>query len=228
MRLNSNKPGAPFARIKPIAFALLWAALIAQAIWMTAHHFRLHEPWSSMSYPLTYAAPFLLLALTGGRIRGIASLLRLPLAVAFLDAVADRLGLLGPHGTPGVAWGDFAHFISYTARLNAFMPAATIPALAVLATIGETTFGIALIFGIYLPVAAIGSATLLFLFATAMTIAGFSQFSYGVYLMAAGALALSTVDASLLSMDSFLQSRRNNFEPDSHHRADRDTDTVHL
>lgn len=173
-----------------------------------------------MSYPLTYAAPFLLLALTGGRVRGIASLLRLPLAVAFLDAVADRLGLLGPHGTPGVAWGDFAHFISYTARLNAFMPAATVPALAVLA--------IALIFGIYLPVAAIGSAALLFLFATAMTIAGFSQFSYGVYLMAAGALALSTVDASLLSMDSFLQSRRNNFEPDSHHRADRDTDTVHL
>jgi len=38
-----------------------------------------------------------------------------------------------------------------------------------------------------------------------MTISGFSQFAYGVYLMAAGALALSTVDASLLSMDSLLR-----------------------
>lgn len=51
----------------------------------------------------------------------------------------------------------------------------------------------------------LGSGTLLFLFGTAMTISGFSQFAYGVYLMAAGALALSTVDASLLSMDSLLR-----------------------
>ena len=213
MRLNSDKPAALFARIKSTAFSLLWLALTAQAVWMAIHHFRLNEPWSSMSYPLTYAVPFLLLALTGGRVRWIASLLRLPLAIAFLDAVADRLGLLGPHGTAGVAWGDFAHFISYTARLNAFMPGSTIPALAVLATIGETTFGIALLFGIYLSFAAIGSAILLFLFATAMTISGFSQFSYGVYLMAAGALALSTVDASSLSLDAFLRPRRSKIHP---------------
>jgi uncharacterized membrane protein YphA (DoxX/SURF4 family) len=229
MKLNSDKPAALFARIRPAAFALLWVVLIAQAVWMTIHHFRLQEPWSSMSYPLTYAAPFFLLALTGGRVRWIASLLRLPLAVAFLDAVADRLGLLGPHGAPGVAWGDFAHFINYTARLNTFMPPATIPTLAVLATLGETTFGIALLLGIFLPAAATGSAVLLFLFATAMTISGFSQFSYGVYLMAAGALALSTVDASLLSVDSLLQSRRRKLESNPHQRSvDRNTNTVHL
>jgi uncharacterized membrane protein YphA (DoxX/SURF4 family) len=226
MQFKSDKPAALFARIKPTAFALLWLALTAQAVWMAIHHFRLYEPWSSMSYPLTYAAPFLLLALTGGRVRWIASLLRLPLAVAFLDAVADRLGLLGPHGTPGVAWGDFPHFINYTARLNAFMPQATIPTLAVLATIGETTFGLALLLGIYLPVATIGSAALLFLFATAMTVSGFSQFSYGVYLMAAGALALSTIDASLLSVDSILQSWRGKFK---HQRnVDRNTNPAHL
>ena len=213
MRLNSDKPAAFFARIKSTAFALLWLALTAQAVWMAIHHFRLNEPWSSMSYPLTYATPFVMLALTGGRVRWIASILRVALAIAFLSAVADRVGLLGPHGTPGVAWGDFAHFISYTARLNAFMPATTIPVLAVLATIGETTFGIALLFGICLPFAAIGSAILLFLFATAMTISGFSQFSYGVYLMAAGALALSTVDASLLSVDAFLRPRRSKTHP---------------
>ncbi len=229
MRLNSDKPAALFARIKPTAFALLWVALIAQAVWMTVHHFRLHEPWSSMSYPLTYAAPFLLLALTKGRVRWIASLLRLPLAIAFLDAVADRLGLLGPHGAPGVAWGDFAHFINYTARLNSFLPTTAAPVLAVLATIGETSLGIALLFGVYLAATAMGASALLFLFATAMTISGFFQFSYGVYLMAAGALALSTVDASLLSVDSFLQSRRSNFESGSHQRSvDRNTNTVRL
>ena len=204
-----NNPSAkariqPPASLKLAAFALLWLALIAQAIWMGFHHFRLHEPWSSMSYPLTFAMPFLFLAVTYGRTRWIASLLRLPVAAAFLDAVADRLGFLGPHGAPGVAWGDFTHFIAYTAVLNPFMPHATIPALAVLATIGESTFGITLLLGIRLRLAAIGAAALLFLFATAMTISGFSQFSYGVYLMSAGMLALSTVDASLFSVDAIL------------------------
>jgi len=196
-----------FAALKPIAFLLLWLALAAQTLWTVSHHFRLHEPWSSMSYPLTYAAPFLLLALTYGRVRWIASLLRLPLAVAFLSAVCDRLGLLGAPGAPGVGWGDFAHFVHYTARVNSFMPAATIFPLAVLATVAETLFGVALLLGIRIPIVAFGSAVLLFFFATAMTISGFSQFAYGVYLMAAGALALSTVDASLLSVDAFFKSR---------------------
>jgi putative oxidoreductase len=196
------------ASLKLAAFTVLWLALIAQAIWMGIHHFRLHEPLSSMSYPLTYAMPFLFLALTYGRVRWIAALLRLPIAAAFLDAVADRLGFLGPHGTPDVAWGDFTHFIAYTAVLNPFMPHATIPVLAVLATIGETTFGITLLLGIRLHLAAIGSAALLFLFATAMTISGFSQFSYGVYLMSAGMLALSTVDASLFSVDAILGKKK--------------------
>jgi uncharacterized membrane protein YphA (DoxX/SURF4 family) len=208
MNPRAEAPAQTFASLKLAAFAILWLALIAQAIWMGLHHFRLHEPWSSLSYPLTYAVPFLFLALTYGRIRWIASLLRLPVAAAFLDAVADRLGLLGPHGTPDVAWGDFTHFIAYTATLNSFLPHAVIPALAVLATLCETTFGITLLLGIRLRIAAIGSAALLFLFATAMTISGFSQFSYGVYLMAAGTLALSTVDASLFSVDAILTRKK--------------------
>jgi hypothetical protein len=206
---ESMKPNAEAsiqtpASLKLAAFTLLWVALITQAIWMGLHHFRMHEPWSSMTYPLTFALPFLFLAVTYGRVRWIASLLRFPVAVAFLDAVTDRLGLLGPHGTPGVAWGDFSHFIAYTAMLNPFLPHAAIPALAVLATLCESIFGFTLLLGIRLRIAAIGSAALLFLFATAMTIAGFSQFSYGVYLMSAGMLALSTVDASLFSVDSIM------------------------
>lgn len=195
------------AGTRSAAFVLLWLALAAQAIWMLVHHFRLHEPWNSMSYPLMFAAPFLLLALTRGRVRWIASLMRLPISIAFLEAVADRLGFLGPHGAPGVSWGDFAHFVRYTGEVNSFMPHGAIFFLAVAATICETLFGLTLLFGVRIPLAAVGSAALLFLFATAMTISGFSQFSYGVYLLAAGALALSTVDASLLSVDALLRRR---------------------
>lgn len=42
--------------------------------------------------------------------------LRLALAAGFLSAVADRLGLWGPPGTPGVAWGGFGPFLAYTGR----------------------------------------------------------------------------------------------------------------
>jgi len=101
-----------------------------------------------MWYPLTLAAPFLLLVLTGGRIHWLTSMLRLPLAFAFLEAVADRLGLLGLFGAPGVAWGDFKHFIDYTAQINPFLPSAVIPAVAVLATICEISFGLGLLFGV--------------------------------------------------------------------------------
>jgi uncharacterized membrane protein YphA (DoxX/SURF4 family) len=200
--VDSLKSSAPVRRF---AFALLWLAAIAQVAWMLFHHFRLQESWGSMWYPLTLAVPFLLLALTGGRIRWIASMLRLPLAFAFLEAVADRLGLLGSSG-PGVAWREF---VDYTAKINPLLPSAVIPVVAVLATICEISFGLGLLFGVKIRFVALGAAALLFLFGTAMTTSGFSQFAYGVYLMAAGALALSTVDASLLSLDSLLRWRKN-------------------
>ncbi len=39
------------------------------------------------------------------------------LAAGFLSAVADRFGLWGPTGTPGVAWGGFDPFLVYTRKL---------------------------------------------------------------------------------------------------------------
>lgn len=161
----------------------------------------------SMSWPLEFALPFLLLLLSGGRVRWIASLLRLPVSIAFLSAVCDRLGLLGKPGTPGVAWGDFGNFIAYTAQVDSFLPAFTIPALAVVATLCESACGIGLLLGWRIRWFALGSAVLLFLFATAMIISNLSQFTYAVYAMAAGAWALSTVDASLLSIDSMARLR---------------------
>jgi uncharacterized membrane protein YphA (DoxX/SURF4 family) len=192
---------------KRIAFLVLALALTAQIAWMAYNHFRRGAAWLSMSYPMEFALPFLLLLITGGRVRWIAALMRLPIAISFLSAVGDRLGLLGGPGTPGVAWGNFANFVAYTAQVNSFMPVAIAPVLAVAATICESTFGIALLFGWRIRLFALGSAGLLFLFATAMTISGFSQFAYGVYAICAGAWALSTVDSSLLSVDLILHRR---------------------
>lgn len=188
-----------------MAFSLLWLTLIAQTLWMLLQHLHHHAFWGSMWYPLIFTISFLLFALTHGHALWVTTMQRLLLGAAFLQAVSDRLGLLGPPGSPGIVWGDFAHFIHYTARVNSFMPVTIIPSLAVLATIAEIFLGLALVVGIRISAAAIGSFILLFLFATAMTASGLSQFAYGVYMMAAGALALSTVDASWLSADFYMK-----------------------
>jgi uncharacterized membrane protein YphA (DoxX/SURF4 family) len=65
-----------------------------------------------------------------------------------------------------------------------------------------------MLLGIYTRASAIGSAALLFTYATAMTISGLSQFEYGVYLMCAGSLALAAVDASFFSVDALVRWRK--------------------
>jgi uncharacterized membrane protein YphA (DoxX/SURF4 family) len=69
-----------------------------------------------------------------------------------------------------VAWGDFQHFVHYAGMVNSFLPARVIPAVAGMATIAETTFGLGLVLGIYRRYVALGSAVLLLLFALAMTV----------------------------------------------------------
>jgi putative oxidoreductase len=208
MNSNSGEHGYTFRSIRLWLLVLLWLALAAQMIWIGLQHFRGHRPWSSMWYPIVFIAPCLAVALSGGCVRWIAAILRILIALAFLQAVADRFGLLGPPGTAGVAWGTFARFIHYTGIVNSFLPAALIPAVAVLATIGETVFGLTMLLGIRIRWAAVGSAVLLFLFATAMSISGLSQFSYGVYMICAGAAMLSLIDASFLSLDAAFSSKR--------------------
>jgi putative oxidoreductase len=95
---------------------------------------------------------------------------RVALGASFLSAVADRFGLWGAPGKPGVAWGDFQHFAQYAGMVNSFLPARVIPAVAWAATIAETTFGLGLVLGIYKRVVTLGSAALLLMFALAMSI----------------------------------------------------------
>lgn len=115
--------------------------------------------------------------------------LRIALGSAFLSAVADRFGLWGKYG----GWGNFANFTHYTAQVNSFMPAFTIPFLAWAATVCESAFGILLILGLWPRWVALGAAILLAMFGTAMAISfGIkTPLDYSVFSASAGALLLA-------------------------------------
>lgn len=114
---------------------------------------------------------------------------RLALGAAFLWGVLSRSGLLGAD----VGYGSWANFVRYTAKVNSFMPAFTIPFLAWAATVCELVLGIALIIGVRLRWAAWGSAVLLVLFGTAMAISfGIgSPLDYSVFSASAAAVLLA-------------------------------------
>lgn len=108
-------------------------------------------------------------------------------------------------------WGDFGHFIAYTAHVNSFLPSAWAPALAVLATIAEVCLGIALIFGIWTRAAAVGSAALFAAFGIAMTISfGVKRpLDFSVFTDCAAALLLAAVPSYRWTLDSLFGAARN-------------------
>lgn len=110
---------------------------------------------------------------------------RVALAAAFISAVGSRLGLWGHN--------NFAAFEQYTAEVNSFMPAWSIPFLARAATVCELSLGVALLVGARLRWFALGSAVLLAVFGTAMAVSfGIkSPLDYSVFSASAGALLLA-------------------------------------
>jgi putative oxidoreductase len=113
--------------------------------------------------------------------------LRIALATAFLSSVAGRLGLWGKYGS------GWEKFVKYTESVNWYLPVAVVPAVAILATILETCFGLALLVGWQTRKAALGSSVLLTLFAVAMFSGDpKSPFDYSVFTAAFGALTLAT------------------------------------
>src|SRR5262249_53158307 len=73
--------------------------------------------------------------------------LRFALAAGFLSGVADRFGLWGPPGTPGVAWGGFDPFLAYTGKLLWYLPPALVPAAGWAATVLEVVLAVGLVAG---------------------------------------------------------------------------------
>lgn len=119
--------------------------------------------------------------------------MRMALATGFLSAVADRFGLWGPIGTPGVSWGGFARFLEYTATLLPFLSTTLVTVAGWAATAAEITLGVALLVGVRVRLAALASGILLLTFAIAMTTAlgPEAPLSYSVWTAAAGAFLLA-------------------------------------
>ncbi len=115
---------------------------------------------------------------------------RATLGIGFLSGIADRFGLWRGRN---VGYGNFDGFLGYTAKVNSFMPATSIPFLAWSATIAELVLGLLLLAGVWLRWTALASALLLILFGTAMAISfGLkSPLDYSVFSASATALLLA-------------------------------------
>lgn len=182
--MTGQRPATP-AQVRTAALVLLWLALAAQLAWTFLYASR---DAATLTRPGVFTVAFLLVALTGGRVGWIALIGRLVVGAAFLTALLPR-------------FTDFERFVRYTARVNSFLPGDVIPTVAVVATACECVLCVCMLLGIKTRWAAAGSALLLCLFATAMTISGLSQAEWAVYVLSAGAFTLATTDASLLSVD---------------------------
>jgi uncharacterized membrane protein YphA (DoxX/SURF4 family) len=123
------------------------------------------------------------------RIDWVALFARLALGAAFLSGIASRFGWWGA----GLGYGSWANFVKYTGEVNAFMPRATIPLLAVAATAAEHVLGVLLVTGFRLRWAALASAALLALFGVAMAISFGPKepLDYSVFSACAAALLLA-------------------------------------
>ena len=125
-------------------------------------------------------------------------MVRIALAASFLSAVADRFGIWGPPGAPGVAWGSLKQYEAYAAKLNWFLAPALASPVAWVATTAEVLIAVGLLAGWRLKWVALAAALLLTAFATAMVVAlgpkpplDYSVFSAAgaAYLLAASAPA---------------------------------------
>ena len=186
MKTSKGREQHPYQRPALIA---LTAILGAQIVWIVWQLMTAGFAFAALWRPVAFTIVFLLVAVTRGRMRVINTLGRVMIAVAFLSALWNR-------------FDDFSRFIRYAGLVLSFMPPAIVPFLAVIATAAEVGLCIAMFFGFKTRWASAGSAILLFLFATSMMISGLSQFEWAVYVLAAGAFMLTTVDATLLSIDS--------------------------
>jgi putative oxidoreductase len=132
--------------------------------------------------------------------------LRIAIAVPYLWFVSDRLGFIGKPGQPHVSWGDWGHFVKATAQTVSFMPASAAPFFALVATLGEGSFGLLLLIGLFTRIAATGSGILSMLFAISMALsAGIeSPLGYSVFTLSAASFLLSAMPGYKWSADEWL------------------------
>lgn len=134
--------------------------------------------------------------------------LRFSIAIGFLSASADRLGMWPKQYS---AWGNWNSFLEYTQVLNPWVPEALIPTLGGIATGAEIIFAIFLIIGYKTELFAKLSGILLFIFALSMTfsIGIKSAFDYSVFTASAAAFALSLMKEKYLEVDLPIAKNKN-------------------
>ena len=132
--------------------------------------------------------------------------LRLAIAISFLMAVMDRLGLMGPPGS-GTAWGDWKHFVDYTNILLPFVNRPIANMMSVVATIAEFVFGVLLTVGYRIKEVALGTGILTLSFGLCMAIfvSITAPISYPVFVFTGAALVLSGLDQYAWSIDSYIK-----------------------
>ncbi|RDH74174.1 DoxX family protein [Mycolicibacterium moriokaense] len=142
---------------------------------------------------------------------------RAALAAAFLSAVADRFGLWGQPGTSQVGWGNFETFTQYAQTLAPYLPAKLVSAVAWGSTVVEILLGSALLLGVKVRWAALGSAATLVVFAVSMFVFGGFEtpLSASVFSAAAAALLLALAPPGTYpaSVDHLRESMRRSTPP---------------
>lgn len=115
------------------------------------------------------------------------------LALDFLGAVADRFGLFGAPGRPGVSWGNWEAFTVYTARLLPGLPHELVVAASVAATALEPALAVLLLSGRQRRWAARATAGLLTTYLAAMTLSlgGHAALEYALPVLIGAALLVS-------------------------------------
>ncbi|MGY4384037.1 putative oxidoreductase [Pedobacter sp. UYP24] len=123
--------------------------------------------------------------------------LRLALGIGFLLPVMDRFGWLGAAGVHGNAWGNWDNFVSYTNALMPYLPKFLANIMAIMATTAEIVFGVTLLIGFKIRLAAFGSFLLTLIFALSMFIFSGPRipFNYSVFVDSAAALLLAYIPA---------------------------------
>jgi putative oxidoreductase len=122
-------------------------------------------------------------------------LLRFALGAGFILPVLDRFGVLGTPRSANVSWGDWTNFVTYTNTLMPYFSVKTASFFGLIATIGEAVFGVLLLTGYKIKLAAYGSFGLTLAFALSMLFfTGYrSPFDYSVFSVSFASLLLASL-----------------------------------
>lgn len=134
-------------------------------------------------------------------------LLRILLGIAFLSAVADRLGYWGPPESALTAWGNWDNFLQYTSSLTFGATGILLQILGWTATILEALLGVFLILGYKTKQTAFCSGVLLLLFGIGMTLNMHIKYplDYSVFSACFGAFLLAYQPEGKWSLDHLLR-----------------------